>query len=102
MALSAQVLKQSHQLPSLSQRKFTSTELGLMSRGDLQALAKACGISANQKSTMIIDKILKRVQVSKDFEELPVTPMKSAMAGGIREVEPHLNFFSPQGVMEQH
>ena len=64
------VLKQLHEVsPSLSQRKFSSADLGRKSRGDLQALAKEYGIGANQKSTMIIAKILKQQLLSKDFEE---------------------------------
>ncbi len=52
-----------------SQRKFSSADLGRKSRRDLQALAKEYGIGANQKSTMIIAKILKQQILSKDFEE---------------------------------
>ena len=56
--------------PSLSQRKFSSADLGRKSRGDLQALAREYGIGANQKSTMIIAKILKQLELlPKDFEE---------------------------------
>ena len=65
------MLKQLHEVsPSFSQRKFSSADLGRKSRGDLQALAKEYGIGANQKSTMIIAKILKQQPVlPKDFEE---------------------------------
>ena len=88
MAVATHVLKQSHTVsPLLSQRKFSSTDLGLKSRRDLQALAKEYGIGANQKSTMIIAKILKQQRLlSKDFEE-PESEDSLVLAGISRDVK---------------
>ena len=79
-------VREQHMSPSLSQHKFSSTELGLKSRGELRALAKENGIRANQKSKMIVAKLKVLKQQLSDDRVLPVTPKAPVMAGGSREV----------------